>query len=83
MLWGSWHNYVMYSFWKIQIPTVQTLQVYKSLLKSRINCLQFQTINSIHHSFMVVFDSLLNPLSSNIHIQILQTDLYTFPLRIS
>ena len=26
---------------------------------------------------------LLNPLSPNIHIQILQTDLYTFPLRIS
>ena len=25
----------------------------------------------------------LNPLSPNIHIQILQTDLYTFPLRIS
>ena len=25
----------------------------------------------------------INPLSSNIHIQILQTDLYTFPLRIS
>ena len=24
-------------------------------------------------------DSLLNPLSPNIHIQILQTDLYTFP----
>ena len=24
----------------------------------------------------------LNPLSPNIHIQILQTDLYTFPLRI-
>ena len=26
---------------------------------------------------------LLNPLSSNIHIQILQTDLYTFPYRMS
>ena len=26
---------------------------------------------------------LLNPLSPNIHIQILQTGLYTFPLRIS
>ena len=25
----------------------------------------------------------INPLSPNIHIQILQTDLYTFPLRIS
>ena len=25
----------------------------------------------------------VNPLSPNIHIQILQTDLYTFPLRIS
>ena len=25
----------------------------------------------------------LNPLSPNIHLQILQTDLYTFPLRIS
>ena len=25
----------------------------------------------------------VNPLSRNIHIQILQTDLYTFPLRIS
>ena len=26
---------------------------------------------------------LLNPLSPNIHIQILQTDLYTFPYRMS
>ena len=26
---------------------------------------------------------LLNPLSSNIHIQFLQTDLYTFPYRMS
>ena len=25
----------------------------------------------------------INPLSPNIHVQILQTDLYTFPLRIS
>ena len=25
----------------------------------------------------------LNPLSPNMHIQILQTDLYTFPLRVS
>ena len=29
------------------------------------------------------FDQILNPLSSNIHIQILQTDLHTSPLRIS
>ena len=28
-------------------------------------------------------NNLVNPLSPNIHTQILQTDLYTFPLRIS
>ena len=28
-------------------------------------------------------DNIFNPLSPNIHIQILQTDLYTFPSRIS
>ena len=33
-----------------------------------------KNILSIHH---------FNPLSPNIHIQILQTDFYTFPLRIS
>ena len=30
-----------------------------------------------------MFDQILNALSPNIHIQILQTDLHTFPLRIS
>ena len=30
-----------------------------------------------------LYISFLNPLSPNIHIQILQTDLYTFPYRIS
>ena len=38
-------------------------------------------------SFIIPFPSILNnyfnPLSPNIHIQILQTDLHTFPLRIS
>ena len=32
---------------------------------------------------LMVMVIILNPLSPNIHIQILQTDLYTFPLRIS
>ena len=35
------------------------------------------TIESCHGG------DLLNPLSPNIHIQILQTDLYTFPYRMS
>ena len=35
------------------------------------------TIESCHGG------GLLNPLSPNIHIQILQTDLYTFPYRMS
>ena len=29
------------------------------------------------------YNGLINPLSPNIHMQILQTDLYTFPFRIS
>ena len=31
----------------------------------------------------LIFASFLNPLSPDIHLQILHTDLYTFPLRIS
>ena len=34
-------------------------------------------------AFAVLFIPSLNPLSPNIHIQILQTDFYTFPSRIS
>ena len=38
-----------------------------------------ETNNNISNIIPVQF----NPLSPNIHIQILQTDVYTFPLRIS
>ena len=39
----------------------------------------FFTVNQFSTISIIGF----NPLSPNIHIQILQTDLYTFPLRIS
>ena len=41
--------------------------------------------NSVVRFWMASFSffTLLNPLSPNIHIQILQTDLHTFPLRIT
>ena len=36
------------------------------------------------NGFDYIWDSMtVNPLSPNIHLQILQTDLHTFPLRIS
>ena len=38
---------------------------------------------AIQKRAVVAVVSLINPLSPNIHIQILQTDLHTFPLRIS
>ena len=38
---------------------------------------------AIRKRAVVAVVSLINPLSPNIHIQILQTDLHTFPLRIT
>ena len=41
-------------------------------------CVEFSAIKECLFKWGIV-----NPLSPNIHIQILQTDLHTFPLRIS
>ena len=41
-------------------------------------------VRTLKNIIIEAFDSIsINPLSPNIHIQILQTDLHTFPLRIS
>ena len=36
-------------------------------------------INAAQNALALLHEPLFNPLSPNIHIQILQTDLYTFP----
>ena len=36
-------------------------------------------INAAQNATALLHEPLFNPLSPNIHIQILQTDLYTFP----
>ena len=54
------------------------------LLPSVLPCLNFGAFLSWWMSCpCVIILGFLNPLSPNIHIQILQTDLYTFPSRIS
>ena len=54
------------------------------LLLSILPCLNFAAFLSWWMPCpCVIILSFLNPLSPNIHIQILQTDLYTFPSRIS
>ena len=46
--------------------------------------MQIETaLNLVQTGRRWIQSNLLNPLSPNIHIQILPTDLYTFPLRIS
>ena len=47
--------------------------------------LRFKISSTVAFIFSLVIQENLefNPLSPNIHIQILQTDLYTFPLTIS
>ena len=38
-------------------------------------------INAAQNALALLHEPLFNPLSPNIHMQILQTDLYTFPQR--
>ena len=51
-------------------------------LKSETDLTIFSDLITVHTNYKV-FLLKFNPLSPNIHIQILQTDLLTFPLRIS
>ena len=43
----------------------------------------FYTRSLVNKANIIIKDLPINPLSPNIHIQILQTDLYTFPYKIS
>ena len=58
-------------------------------IKTKGNIINLRNWDRVRPNNLLVHDNLLsgvvlfNPLNPNIHIQILQTDLYTFPLRIS
>ena len=57
-----------------------TLLFLNSTLNSLIYCWK---VKQIRHTMIATCQVTFNPLSPNIHIQILQTDVHTSPLRIS
>ena len=67
---------------KMNLKKLTGKKVFKTTIATRFNLLQVCS-SAPTFVFAVLLIPSFNALSPNIHIQILQTDLHTFPLRIS